>query len=304
MFTTEYSERSAAESTLVEALHNAVGAGEFRLLYQPKISLATRRITGVEALLRWEHPERGLIAPGEFIAAAERSGAIVPIGAWVLKESLRQAAVWQQAYPTTPLRVAINVSARQLSTELARTVSDTMNEVGIRPNAVCLEVTETMLMENIDQTIEILDELKALGLTVSIDDFGTGYSSLEYLHRMPIDEVKIDQSFVAGLGSDAVNTAIVASVISLAHAMHLEVVAEGVETVTSSSVSTTWDVTSRRATSSPDRCPRPRSTSASPRTRPASSSPVPTRPEAPRDHHCRRRCWSSTTWRTSGCWQR
>ena len=230
LFTTEYSERSTAESTLVEALHNAVGAGEFRLLYQPKISLATRRITGVEALLRWEHPERGLIAPGEFIAAAERSGAIVPIGAWVLKESLRQAAVWQQAYPTTPLRVAINVSARQLSTELGRTVSDRMNEVGIRPDAVCLEVTETMLMDNIDQTIEILDELKALGLTVSIDDFGTGYSSLEYLHRMPIDEVKIDQSFVAGLGSDAVNTAIVASVISLAHAMHLEVVAEGVET--------------------------------------------------------------------------
>ena len=229
-FTTEYSERSAAESTLVEVLHNAVSAGEFRLLYQPKISLATHRITGVEALLRWEHPERGLIAPGEFIAAAERSGAIVPIGAWVLRESLRQAAVWQQAYPTTPLRVAINVSARQLRTGLARTVSDAMDEVGISPNAVCLEMTETMLMENIDYTIEILDELKALGLTVSIDDFGTGYSSLEYLHRMPIDEVKIDQSFVAGLGSDAVNTAIVASVISLAHAMHLEVVAEGVET--------------------------------------------------------------------------
>jgi diguanylate cyclase (GGDEF)-like protein len=229
-FTAEYQERSAAESALVEALQHAVTIGEFRLVYQPKISLATNRIVGVEALLRWEHPERGLLAPGDFIAAAERSGVIVPIGAWVLSESLRQAAVWQQAYPTTPLRIAVNVSARQFRTELASTIGDSVDEVGISPSTVCLEMTETMLMEDIESTIEILDELKALGLTVSIDDFGTGYSSLEYLHRMPIDEVKIDQSFVAGLGSDAVNSAIVASVVSLAHAMNLEVVAEGVET--------------------------------------------------------------------------
>jgi diguanylate cyclase (GGDEF)-like protein len=230
-FNAEHRERTASTSALVEALHHAVSADEFRLVYQPKISLETNRIVGVEALLRWDHPDRGEILPDDFIPAAEVSGVIVPIGAWVVREACRQAAAWRQAYPKTRLHVAVNVSARQFRSGLSGTLRDAVEETGINASSVCLEMTETTIMDDIDSTVEVLNELKSVGFVVSIDDFGTGYSSLEYLHRMPIDEVKIDRSFVAGLGGDGVNTAIVASVISLAHAMNLVVVAEGVETV-------------------------------------------------------------------------
>ncbi len=230
-FTAENRERVSAASGVVEALRHAVGANEFRLVYQPKVSLKTNRIHGVEALLRWDHPLNGLIMPGEFIPAAERSGVVVPIGQWVLREACRQMAVWHQAYSRTHLQLAVNVSARQFRTGFARTIRDAIDDAEINASSVCLEMTETTIMDDIDSTVRILDELKDFGFTLSIDDFGTGYSSLEYLHRMPIDEVKIDRTFVAGLGSDSVNTAIVASVISLAHAMDLDVVAEGVETL-------------------------------------------------------------------------
>jgi diguanylate cyclase (GGDEF)-like protein len=228
-FNAEHRERTASTSALVEALHRAVRDHEFRLMYQPKIALATNRIVGVEALLRWDHPESGLIMPDDFISTAEVSGVIVPIGAWVLKEACQQAAVWHHAYPKSRLQLAVNVSARQFRSGLAHTIREAVEEAGITPNTLRVEMTETTIMDDIDSTVGVLDELKSLGFTVSVDDFGTGYSSLEYLHRMPIDEVKIDRSFVAGLGTDSVNTAIVASVISLAHAMNLEVVAEGVE---------------------------------------------------------------------------
>ncbi|MGZ4792656.1 MAG: EAL domain-containing protein [Ilumatobacteraceae bacterium] len=231
LFAAQHRQRAAPASALVEALHHALSAAELRLVYQPKISLATNRIVGVEALLRWDHPTGGVIMPDEFIPAAERSGVIVPIGAWVLRESSRQAAAWYNAYPKTRPQVAVNVSARQFRTGLARTIREAVDEAGISSSALCLEMTETTIMDDIEYTVEILDELRGLGFTVSIDDFGTGYSSLEYLHRLAIDEVKIDRSFVAGLGVDDTNTAIVASVISLAHAMNLEVVAEGVETL-------------------------------------------------------------------------
>ena len=175
-------------------------------------------------------PDAGEILPDEFIPAAEVSGVIVPIGAWVLKQACRQAAEWRQAYPKTRLHVAVNVSARQFRSGLVGTIQEAVDEAGIGASSLCLEMTETTIMDDIDNTVGILGELKNLGFAVSVDDFGTGYSSLQYLHRMPIDEVKIDRSFVAGLGTDSVNTAIVASVISLAHAMNLDVVAEGVET--------------------------------------------------------------------------
>ncbi len=229
-FTAELQERAFAAATLIEDLRAGLDAGQFRLVYQPKIALDTNRIVGVEALLRWDHPVRGLVAPDEFIPAAEASGLVVPLGEWVLREACRQGAVWQLAFPKVSLQIAVNVSARQFRTGLASTIATVIAEAGLEASTICLEMTETTVMEDIATTIGILDDLKSLGFVVSIDDFGTGYSSLEYLHRMPIDEVKIDQSFVAGLGTDAENTAIVASVISLAHAMDLDVVAEGVET--------------------------------------------------------------------------
>ncbi len=230
-FTAELREpREKLESDLVVALRHALIADEFRLVYQPKISLTTNRIVAVEALLRWERPNTGTVMPGEFIPAAELSGVIVPIGEWVLREAFRQAEIWHREYPKAQVHVAINVSARQFQTELVPKIRELLIETGISANTICLEVTETTIMTDIEGTIRILDELKALGFKLSIDDFGTGYSSLEYLHRMPIDELKIDRSFVAGLGGSTVSTAIVASIISLAQTMNQEVVAEGVET--------------------------------------------------------------------------
>jgi diguanylate cyclase (GGDEF)-like protein/PAS domain S-box-containing protein len=231
-FSVELHDRAAAAAALSDALHHAFECGEFHLVYQPKVSLSTDRTVGVEALLRWDHPQRGLVSPAEFIPAAEASGLIVDIGAWVLNEACRQGATWQQAFPRMPpLSVAINVSARQFRSGLADTVRAAIADSGIDPAGVCLEVTETIVMDDIATAIAVLGELKELGLAVSVDDFGTGYSSLAYLRRLPLDEVKIDKTFVDGLGIDPEDTAIVAAVISLAHALDRDVVAEGVETL-------------------------------------------------------------------------
>jgi diguanylate cyclase (GGDEF)-like protein/PAS domain S-box-containing protein len=223
----EAMERAEAQ---VEALRRALVNDEFRLVFQPKISLGTDRIVGVEALLRWDDPELGLISPADFIPAAEASGLVVPIGTWVFGEACRQAAIWRNEYPRSTLTVSINVSARQFKAGLADIVRAALDEAGVEPSTICVEMTETTVMDDIETTVVTLEELKEMGLTVSIDDFGTGYSSLEYLHRMPIDEVKIDKSFIHGLGVNNEQSAIVASVISLAHAMGRDVVAEGVET--------------------------------------------------------------------------
>ncbi|MGD9998718.1 MAG: EAL domain-containing protein [Ilumatobacteraceae bacterium] len=214
----------------IEALRRAVAHEEFRLVYQPKVSLTTDRIVGVEALLRWHDPDVGVIGPNEFIHVAESSGLIVDIGAWVLCEACRQAAAWRNEYPRSSLTVAVNVSARQFRAGLADLVRSCLTDTGLPASALCIELTETTVMDDIETTVEVLRQLKRMGLSVSIDDFGTGYSSLEYLHRLPIDEVKIDRSFIDGLGIHGEHSAIVASVISLAHAMQREVVAEGVET--------------------------------------------------------------------------
>jgi diguanylate cyclase (GGDEF)-like protein len=230
-FDAELQDATARAEAQVEAMRRAIANDEFRLVFQPKISLATDRLVGVEALLRWHDPELGLIGPTEFIGAAETSGLVVEIGSWVFAEACRQAARWSNEYPRSSLTVAINVSARQFKAGLADIVRSALHETGVAPSSICVEMTETTVMDDIEATVAILEELKQIGLTVSIDDFGTGYSSLEYLHRMPIDEVKIDRSFISGLGVNNEQTAIVASVISLAHAMDRNVVAEGVETV-------------------------------------------------------------------------
>jgi diguanylate cyclase (GGDEF)-like protein/PAS domain S-box-containing protein len=219
--------RIANESSLRQAL----AKGEFFVEYQPKVSLITDRTVGVEALLRWTHPERGLISPLDFIPLAEESRIIVRIGAWVLEQVCRDAARWRTALPGgRPLTVAVNVSPRQFESDLAETFGGIIRRSGIDPATVCLEVTESMMMQDAELAIATLRDLKSLGLSISVDDFGTGFSSLAVLKRFPLDELKIDKSFVDGLGRDSEATAIVAAVMGMAHALDLRVVAEGVET--------------------------------------------------------------------------
>jgi EAL domain-containing protein (putative c-di-GMP-specific phosphodiesterase class I)/CheY-like chemotaxis protein len=214
-----------------DALRRALARDEFQLAYQPKVSLITNRITGVEALLRWHHPERGVIPPMEFIPLAEESGLIVPIGAWVLAQVCRDAKRWCRSLPGgLPLTVAVNVSARQFDSGLAETFGSIVASAGIDPSSVCLEVTESMVMRDPELAIATLLKLKSTGFRISIDDFGTGFSSLAYLSRFPLDELKIDKSFVDGLGHDQEATAIVAAVMGMSHALDLSVVGEGVET--------------------------------------------------------------------------
>jgi diguanylate cyclase (GGDEF)-like protein/PAS domain S-box-containing protein len=219
--------RIANESSLRDALTK----GEFYVEYQPKISLANDRTVGVEALLRWMHPVRGLISPLDFIPLAEESGIIVQIGAWVLEQVCRDAMRWRTVLPGgQPLMVAVNVSPRQFESDLAETFGGIIGRSGIDPATICLEVTESIVMQDAELAIATLRELKSLGISISVDDFGTGFSSLAYLKRFPLNELKIDKSFVDGLGRDFEATAIVAAVMGMAHALGLRVVAEGVET--------------------------------------------------------------------------
>jgi EAL domain-containing protein (putative c-di-GMP-specific phosphodiesterase class I)/ActR/RegA family two-component response regulator len=214
-----------------DALREALAKGEFRVVYQPKVSLLTDRITGVEALLRWNDPIRGVIPPLDFIPLAEASGLIVPIGRWVLEQVCRDAKRWSNVLAGgLPLSIAVNVSPRQFEPGLAETFGTIMAEAGIDPTILCVEVTESMVMHDAELAIETLRKLKSLGMRISIDDFGTGFSSLAYLKRFPLDELKIDKSFVDGIGIDSDSTAIVAAVMGMAHALDLHVVAEGVET--------------------------------------------------------------------------
>jgi diguanylate cyclase (GGDEF)-like protein/PAS domain S-box-containing protein len=214
-----------------DALRQALARGEFRVVYQPKVSLLTDRITGVEALLRWHDPIRGVIPPLDFIPLAEASGLIVPIGRWVLEQVCRDAKRWSNVLAGgLPLTVAVNVSPRQFEPGLAEIFGAIMADGGIDPASLCVEVTESMVMRDAELAIGTLRKLKSLGMRISIDDFGTGFSSLAYLKRFPLDELKIDKSFVDGIGIDPDSTAIVAAVMGMAHALGLHVVAEGVET--------------------------------------------------------------------------
>jgi PAS domain S-box-containing protein/diguanylate cyclase (GGDEF)-like protein len=223
--------RAEARREAVEEsdLRVALVRRQLHLHYQPKIALDTGRIDGVEALLRWTHPERGPISPEEIVGLAERSGLIEPLGTWILHAACAQAAEWRARFGEDAPTVAINVAAGQFHRGLRDIVEDVIAETGVDPEMITLELTETTVMDDLEETASVLRALKDMGLSVSIDDFGTGYSSLAYLRRFPIDELKVDRSFVDGLGTNAEDTAIVASVIAMSGALGLLVVAEGVE---------------------------------------------------------------------------
>jgi diguanylate cyclase (GGDEF)-like protein/PAS domain S-box-containing protein len=212
-------------------LWRAIARDELLVHYQPKIDLRDGRVTGVEALVRWKHPEHGILPPAAFIPVAEETGLIVPIGAWVLEEACRRAQVWRAARPElADLSLSVNVSARQLmQPNLVDTVAGILEQTGTPPHLLCLEITESVLMRDVDTTIAALEGVKALGVTIAVDDFGTGYSSLSYLSRFPVDVLKVDRTFVNDIGPSAETWPIVAAVIGLSKALGLATVAEGVE---------------------------------------------------------------------------
>jgi diguanylate cyclase (GGDEF)-like protein/PAS domain S-box-containing protein len=213
------------------ALRGAVSRSQLRLLFQPIMSIPDGECIGCEALLRWERPGMGLVAPGDFIPLAEETGLIVPIGAWVLSEACRQALPLLALAGDRPFSVSVNLSARQLNEpDLAAMVRGTLAETGFPAQRLCLEITESALMSDPRSALPILDDLKSLGVRLAVDDFGTGYSSLSYLKRLPVDALKIDRSFVEGIASDPDDEAIAQAVIALAGSLRLEVVAEGIET--------------------------------------------------------------------------
>jgi EAL domain-containing protein (putative c-di-GMP-specific phosphodiesterase class I) len=215
--------------TLENALRRAIDNNEFELYFQPLFDLRDRSITGFEALVRWLDADGQLVAPSEFIEAAEDSGLIVPIGDWVLREALKQAKGWQT--PGRTLSVAVNVSANQLSRAgFVESLRKLIREIGIDPARLELEVTENLIIEGASDARSTLDEVAGLGVGIAIDDFGTGYSGLAYLKRLPIDTVKIDQSFVRDLTIDPDDLAIVTAIVAMARGLGLDVIAEGVET--------------------------------------------------------------------------
>ena len=217
------------ELALEMGMRRALERGEFFVEYQPQIELATERIIGLEALIRWQHPERGRVAPGSFIALAEDTGLIVPIGEWVLRTACAQNKAFQDAGLAT-ITVAVNLSPRQFrQKELAKLVASILDSCGLDPQYLELEVTEGMVMHNVEGVIRTLNELKEVGVHLSVDDFGTGYSSLNYLKRFPVDRLKIDQSFCRDVVSDPDDAAIAKAVVGLGHGIGLKVIAEGVE---------------------------------------------------------------------------
>jgi EAL domain-containing protein (putative c-di-GMP-specific phosphodiesterase class I) len=218
------------ERLLLEtALRHALRDEQFELHYQPQIDLKHGGIAGVEALLRWNHPTLGAIAPDRFIPIAEETGLIVDIGDWVLRCAIAQAAAWQRA-GLPPLRMAVNLSARQLlQHDLARRIEELLAAAGLDPRLFGVEVTESTLIVNFDQAVQHLQALRALGVEVSLDDFGTGYSSLGYLRRLPVDVVKIDRSLVPDVAAPAEDVSITRAIITMAHRLQMKVVAEGVE---------------------------------------------------------------------------
>jgi EAL domain-containing protein (putative c-di-GMP-specific phosphodiesterase class I) len=221
---------AAARLDYESALRRAIERNELRVHYQPIVDLQTGTIVAAEALVRWDRGELGLVAPGEFIALAEETGLIVPIGAWVLERACQDCAAWQSIAPG--VTVSVNLSPRQLAApDLMSTVREAIERAGLDPMLVRLEITESVLMDDAPRNLDTLHALTDSGVRLALDDFGTGYSSLTYLRRFPIDTLKIDQSFVRSLG-DAGDTTIVRAIVDLAHALGLTVVAEGIDTET------------------------------------------------------------------------
>jgi diguanylate cyclase (GGDEF)-like protein/PAS domain S-box-containing protein len=215
-------------------LRHAIERKEFSVHYQPQLELLTGRIAGWEALVRWMHPERGPIPPAAFLSVAEETGLIFQIGSLVLNEACRQAKEWHEQLPDAiaPLKMSVNISARQLQRpdELVREVVQALEKGGLPPDSLVLEITESMLMGDAEHNADVLGKLKALGIHIAVDDFGTGYSNLAYLKRFPVDTLKVDKSFVDGLVENSEDAAIVEAVVSLARALGMNTVAEGIET--------------------------------------------------------------------------
>ena len=212
------------------SLCDALEREEFQLYYQPQVNVETGKIMSAEALIRWLHPEKGLISPAQFIPSAEATGFIVQLGEWVLQTACRQMQVWQNA-GFSGLRVAVNLSARQFhQPDLSSRVAQILAEIGLEPSSLELELTESLMVEDAPSAIATLQQLKSLGVSISIDDFGTGYSSLSYLAQYPFDTLKIDRCFISNITQGCTNAAIVKAIIQMAHSLCLEVIAEGVET--------------------------------------------------------------------------
>lgn len=228
-FVPEMGSTAISRLDMEAAMRRGLERGEFLLHYQPKIELATDRIVGAEALVRWQHPQIGLVHPVEFITLAEETGLILPLGEWVLVQACRQQALWK-AQGLVDLKVAVNMSARQFRLDnLAERVAAIMAQAGADPEKIMLEMTESMVMQDADTTRMTLGALKNLGVGLSLDDFGTGYSSLSYLRRFPIDELKIDRSFINDIHTNEDDAAIAAAIVAMARSLGLEVVAEGIE---------------------------------------------------------------------------
>ncbi len=221
---------TALEKLALEAqLRKALEREEFILHYQPKVSALDGRVTGVEALVRWNHPALGIVGPNQFISVAEEIGLIIPLGEWVLATACRQLRAWQQA-GCAPISVAVNIAGSHFrQPNLLTSVADALRDTGMDPNLLEIEVTESMLMDNVEGTIAVLRNLKSMGVQLAIDDFGTGYSSLAYLKRFPLDTLKIDRSFIKDAPGDAGDAALTTAIIGMAHSLNLGVVAEGVE---------------------------------------------------------------------------
>jgi len=226
----EMNQRLQETMELEEALRQALEQEQFLLHYQPKVNLATGQICGCEALVRWQHAQRGLISPAQFIPLAEETGLIVPLGDWVLRQACAQTCQWRNA-GLQPVPVAVNLSARQFRKgDLTQRLQSILQHSGLAAGELELELTESMIMDNPQQAVQIMHELKQLGLSLSLDDFGTGYSSLNYLRRFPVDNLKIDRSFIRDVATDTSGASVVTSIIQIAHNLGLGAVAEGVET--------------------------------------------------------------------------
>ena len=232
LFDEEMRMRSISWLETESELRRALNGGELHNLYQPIVSPKGGEIVGFEALVRWQHPERGLVSPADFIPVAEQSGLIVPLGNGVLERACAEAVLWNEGREgREPLRVAVNFSPRQLSHPRAvETIVETLKRTGLPPDQLCVEITESALVEDSAATLATLNRLKEIGVTLALDDFGTGYSSLTYVRRFPIDTLKIDRSFVDGIVGSTEDEAIVTAVLSMGRALGVHVVAEGVET--------------------------------------------------------------------------
>jgi predicted signal transduction protein with EAL and GGDEF domain len=229
-YSAEMNAQSSRRLALENALRRALEREELRVFFQPQVDLNNGRIVGAEALVRWQHPELGLVSPADFIPLAEETGLIVPIGEWVLRQACAQARAWQDA-GLPPVRVSVNFSARQFRQHgLYDTITAALRQAGLAPEWLEIELTESLVMQDVNRTIDVLRGLKKMGVTVAVDDFGTGYSSLSYLRRLPIDVIKIDRAFIEHISDNPDDAAIARSIVALARSLQLKTVAEGVET--------------------------------------------------------------------------